>query len=402
MGNAGSKERNGVPLDHKESSEDSSINSDTTESPSGVTTSQRLKQLAREIGQARQEGSQTVPERPPVGDSQSNGVIERAVGLVAGQVRTLKAALEHRMGTRIPPDARILCWLAEFDAYLMNRCDIGSDGKTPLQRLHGRRDNTPILEFGEKILYMPAKPARGGKWEPRFHPRVFVGMLNSSLEAVVVTEQGMAIKTRSANIRRRIPVSERWDADRTLGIRAVPRSPEGSDNAFDIQVGMERPAEMVPRDPGEVLMENKVARTYLRKADFEQWGLSEGCPGCRCLRTGQGRQQAHSEACRRRIEGLLKGDPSGSARLAAADERINRALADAVERHAAKDPGVRGILKEGQRRLSSRVRIPKENCTGHRARLDATPPQSHTEDHQHQARDPAPPQGLHRTPIRVT
>ena len=36
-------------------------------------------------------------------------------------------------------------------------------------------------------------------------------------------------------------------------------------------------------------------------------------------------------------EGLLKGDPSGSARLAAADERNNRALADAVERHAAKD-----------------------------------------------------------------
>ena len=51
------------------------------------------------------------------------------------------------------------------------------------------------------------------------------------------------------------------------------------------------------------------------------------------------------EACRRRIEDLLKGDPVGSARLAAADERINRALADAVERHATKDPGVRGILK---------------------------------------------------------
>ena len=69
----------------------------------------------------------------------------------------------------------------------MNRCDTGSDGKTPLQRLHGRRDNTPILEFGERILYMPATPARGGKWEPRFHPGVFVGMLNSSSEAVVVT-----------------------------------------------------------------------------------------------------------------------------------------------------------------------------------------------------------------------
>ena len=39
------------------------------------------------------------------------------------------------------------------------------------------------------------------------------------------------------------------------------RVPDGSDNAFDIQVGMERPAEIVPRDPGEVLNENKVART---------------------------------------------------------------------------------------------------------------------------------------------
>ena len=64
--------------------------------------------------------------------------------LVAGQARTLKAALERRIGTRIPPDARIWCWLVEF-AYLVNRCDVGSDGKTPLQRLHGRRDDTPIL-----------------------------------------------------------------------------------------------------------------------------------------------------------------------------------------------------------------------------------------------------------------
>ena len=79
-----------------------------------------------------------------------------------------------------------------------------------------------------------------------------------------------AIKTRSANVRR-IPESERWDADRTLGMRAVPWSPDGSDNAFDIQVEMERPTEVVPRAPGEVLMENKVSMTYLRRADFERW-----------------------------------------------------------------------------------------------------------------------------------
>ena len=169
-------------------------------------------------------------------------------------------------------------------------------------------------------------------------------MLNSSSEAVVVTEPGLAIKTRPANVRR-IPELERWDADRILGMRAVPWSPDGSDNPFDIQVEMERSTEMVHRAPGEVLMENTVARTYLRRVDFEQWGLSEGCLGCRYLRTGQVPQQAHSEACRRRIEGLLKGDLARSARLAAAAERINRAKTDGVERHATKDPGVRGILK---------------------------------------------------------
>ena len=311
------KERN-FPGSQREQ-RSSSINSGTTESRSGATTSQ-IEALPKEVAQARQERSQPVPERPPLGESQSNGITERAVVVVAGQARTLKAALEH---------------------YLITSA--GTE-RHPLQRQHGRRDNTPILEFGEKILYVPAKPARGGKWEPRFCPRVYVGMLNSSSEAVVVTEQGLAIKTRSANIRR-VPESERWDADSILQMRATPWSPDGSDKAFDIQVGMERPAEMVPRDPGEALMENKVSRTYLRRADFEQWDLSEGCPGCRYLRTGQVRQQAHSKACRKRIEGLLKGDSMGAARLAAAHERINRALADAVERHAAEDPGVRGILK---------------------------------------------------------
>ena len=135
-------------------------------------------------------------------------------------------------------------------------------------------------------------------------------------------------------------------------------------------------------------MENKVARTNLRRADFEQWGLSEGCPGCRYLTTGQERQQAHSEACRRRIERLLKGDQVWSARLAAAGERRNRALADAVERHATKDPGERGILK-----WSSVV------CHALDTQQDPTPHHSvsHTEDHQRQAHDQASPQGLHRT-----
>ena len=123
-------------------------------------------------------------------------------------------------------------------------------------------------------------------------------------------------------------------------------------------------------------------------------GLSEGCPGCRHLRTGQGRPRAHSEACRKRIEGLLKGDPVGSARLAAAHERINRALADAKD--AAKDPGVRGILKRAS------ATCHPESESQKKIALNAHAPRSRMEDHPHQAHDQAAPQGLHRTPTRVT
>ena len=174
--------------------------------------------------------------------------------------------------------------------YLMNRCDIGSDGKTPTHTMDG---------FAEKIfVHACTIPSWSIRW-------------NSSSEAAVVTEQGSAIKTRAQNVRK-IPESENWDADQSPGMRAVPWSPDGSDNALEIQVGMEVPAEMVPRPLDEVLMENKVGRTYIRRADFDQWGLGVGCPGCRYLRTGKGRQQTPSEAC----------DSSGSARLSATDESI--------------------------------------------------------------------------------
>ena len=207
-------------------------------------------------------------------------------------------------------------------------------------------------------------------------------MPKSSSEAVVVTEQGAAIKTRAVNVRT-IPESESFDVDRILGMRAVQCSPDGSDNAPDIQVGMERPAEMMLALQAKFLMENKVARTYLRRADFDQWDPKFGCPGCGYLRTGPGRQQTHSEACRRRTEAQKKGDSSGSARLAAAAaERINRALA---ESRTTRDQGSRndGHIEEGLCRLSSRVGASEENRAGHRAGL-------------------ASPQALTRTSARAT
>ena len=211
-----------------------------------------------------------------------------SLGLVAGQARTLKAALEHRIGVKVPPDARALCWLVEFAACLMDRCDIGTDGKkgadtqtawkkvlhtdsgTWREDLAHTRQNSKRRKVGPAIL----------SWRIRLNAELVIG--SSGYHRARVGDQN------TCGERQKIPESERWDADRILGMRAMPWSPDGSDNAFDNQVQMERPGEMVLRPPGEVLIENKVATTYFRRAHFDQWGLSEGCPGCRYLRTGQG------------------------------------------------------------------------------------------------------------------
>ena len=78
--------------------------------------------------------------------------------------------------------------------------------------------------------------------------------------------------------------------------------------------------------------------------EYEQWQWFSPSSGSSWSGRAA-RAHAHSETCWRRIEDLLRGDSSGSARMAAVDARINRALARAVQRRATKDPGTRGMLK---------------------------------------------------------
>ena len=83
-------------------------------------TDQELAMMALQerLRQARQQP--TVLENSPVEQSQSNGVVEKAVQEVEGIVRTLVSALEERINWRIPPNAPVLAWLVEYSAVLIN------------------------------------------------------------------------------------------------------------------------------------------------------------------------------------------------------------------------------------------------------------------------------------------
>ena len=71
------------------------------------------------------EGMQTMLEESPVKDSQSNGFTERAIRVVEGQIRTLKLALEDRIGKKICAGACVMPWLVEHAGNMLTLFEVG-------------------------------------------------------------------------------------------------------------------------------------------------------------------------------------------------------------------------------------------------------------------------------------
>ena len=71
-------------------------------------------------------------EQSPVGDSQGNGLIESGVKSLEGMVRTIKFALEDRIGRKISVEEPVFAWIVEHSADLLTKFNVGRDGLAPL------------------------------------------------------------------------------------------------------------------------------------------------------------------------------------------------------------------------------------------------------------------------------
>ena len=114
-----------------------------------------MKSIVTEVGRVRAAagGGRMVVESSPVGQSQSNGVVERAIGSVEGQLRVLRDALEGRLGVKLEVNHPVMTWLVEYAALALNRFEVGKDGRTAYERCKGKKAKTMGIEFGEAILW---------------------------------------------------------------------------------------------------------------------------------------------------------------------------------------------------------------------------------------------------------
>ena len=69
----------------------------------------------------RRRSRPVIPQNAPKGDSQSNGLAEKAVRGMEEQVRSLRSCVESDMGARLPVHHPVITWLVEAAADYLNR-----------------------------------------------------------------------------------------------------------------------------------------------------------------------------------------------------------------------------------------------------------------------------------------
>jgi hypothetical protein len=285
-----------------------------------------------------------------VQSSGSNGVVERAVQTIEGQVRVLKLSLEERLGREVPASHCIVMFLAEYAAYLVNRLEVGKDGKTPWERSRGKSASVMGVEFGEKVMFKKKARDKNEKINARWEKGIFVGARSCSGELLVATSSGVR-KCRSI---RRLPLQERWGLDSLNWVKNVPWHLYRGDSLADGDIPEDNAVEPEPVVAGArdgqagvvVKMKAPPPRSFqIRKEDAEKHGYSRGCAGCSSWFRGLGRQP-HSVECRARFEKLLKDD----ARFQNAMRRKEEYDEKVRERAAKKAKKSEGEAGGGQRR----------------------------------------------------
>ena len=294
-----------------------------------------ITSIVSEVGRIRAAsgGGRYIVESSPVGSSGSNGVVERAIRSVEQQVLVLKDALEHRTGKQLTPWHPLMTWITEYAGHLLNRFEVGHDGKTAYERCKAKRAKTLVIEVGSSGsngVVEREDPVSCeddvlvGRWR-------LLGSEGGFRRDHHVGDKNGVWKTRSVQ---RKPLSQRWAEGALEVVKHVPWRVSDNDPNVDGE-------KLVVEDLGRQMLEPEVAkeieavfvphRIMIKKEDLEKYGYSAGCPGCKAILRGTARQ-GHSEACRSRIETELRNDP----RMKAQKKRQEEFLANKLEKQEEK------------------------------------------------------------------
>ena len=134
---------------------------------------------------------EVMPVNSPVGESECNGRVENAIRRIQEKTRALRHALEHGIKEKTQEDAPIMAWLVRWSAELLSKYSVGDDGKSPYERMRGSQCRTPLVPFGEAVVYLPMKIVHRSKGEVAKLPGIWLGINERIEETLIGTHRGV-------------------------------------------------------------------------------------------------------------------------------------------------------------------------------------------------------------------
>jgi hypothetical protein len=287
--------------------------------------------LQEEVKKQRQD--KTLLENSPVGESQSNGVAERAVQAAGEHIRVVKLALENKVGIRFPAVRPIMSWIAKRAADMINKFHVGPDGKTSYEIIEGNKYTRSLVKFGEKIFFRRGKLSKN-KLEARWEEGIFLGTEWRTGAAHVGAKEGVL----EAHGIRRVPQEVRWNAELVQAVKGFPWRRKNPVDGVPEMIRVRHLTEEGEVKGPEVKPEDEPRMTQVRlpKKLFEDHGYTSGCPGCRALLRNMV-PRSHKAECRERMEKIMSQTEEGEKRKDRHEEKMNEHIAKNIAQSIAEE-----------------------------------------------------------------
>ena len=122
----------------------------------------------------------------------------------------MKLGLEQKMQLTLKDDHPMMAWLPEHAGFQLSRFQVAADGKTAYERLKGKEYRGELMDYGEKVMFMPVvHGSKLKKLESKWSFGRFCGIRPRSNEKLIMTTEGIE---KAKNVRR-LPEPDRWTQD---------------------------------------------------------------------------------------------------------------------------------------------------------------------------------------------
>ena len=133
----------------------------------------------------------------------------------------LRHHVENDFALKPEDGSPVMAWMVRWAVDMLSRYTNGEDGRTPFERLRHESCVVAVVPFGDIVMYLQLKIARGNKGYPAKKIGAWLGAIERTEEVLIGTERG-DIKRRTVT---HLPEGEQWDAQIVNKARGLPWEP---------------------------------------------------------------------------------------------------------------------------------------------------------------------------------